>query len=121
VLVADGDASLRRAIGLALRRDGHAVFEAQDGIELIDLIAGMLKGERARDGAVVVVAGTATPGLGALDVLAILRCAAFQTPVIVLSPDDDLETRDEARALGAIPISDRPLDLDALRAAVRAA
>lgn len=120
VLVADGDASLRHAIGNALRRDGHDVLEAKDGLELVALLERMLR-EGAREEALVVVAGTETPGLTGLDVLTILRCAAFRTPVIVLSPDDDLDSRAEARELGAIPISDRPLDLDELRAAVLAA
>ena len=120
VLVADGDASLRHAIGTALRRDGHDVREAKDGLELVALLEKVLM-EGARRDALVVVAGTETAGLTGLDVLAILRCASFQTPVIVLSPDDDADTRAEARELGAIPISDRPLDLDALRAAVLAA
>jgi DNA-binding response OmpR family regulator len=121
VLVADGDASLRHAIGAALRRDGHDVLEAKDGIELVALLERMLMDEKAPGEALVVVAGMETPGLTGLDVLVILRCAAFQTPVIVLSPDDDLDSRTEAQELGAIPISDRPLDIDALRAAVRAA
>ena len=61
------------------------------------------------------------PGLGGLDVLAILRCADWNTPVILITAFGDEATHAEGRDLGALAVFDKPFGVDLLRSAVREA
>ena len=58
------------------------------------------------------------PGLTGLDVLAILRCANWATPVILITAFGDEATHAEGRELGAVAVFDKPFNVDALRATV---
>jgi DNA-binding NtrC family response regulator len=110
VLVADDSAWLRRAIGRALRADGHEVVEVTDGLELIERLA-----ESAATAVVVIVAAVRLSGLTGMDVLAVLRCMAWPTPVILLAETEDADTDGEARELGAAVVLHLPVDMNRLR------
>jgi DNA-binding response OmpR family regulator len=116
VLVADDDAPLRAVVALALGRAGFRVSQAADGMEAIDRLAG--SGARTGCRFVAIVADVRMPGLSGLDVLTVLRCASLETPVLLMSAFVDRDVRAEARALGAAGLVAKPLDLDALTAAV---
>lgn len=117
VLLADDDPDLRRLVSLTLRRAGYDVVEAADGVELLDRIEATIA---KRDHFGVIVADVNMPGLTGLDVLAALRCTSWTTPVILITAFGDPATKAEADDLGAT-VLDKPLDLDGLRTAVRAA
>lgn len=117
VLLADDDPDLRRLLSLTLRRAGYDVIEAADGVELLDRLEATIA---KRDYFGVIVADVNMPGLTGLDVLAALRCTSWTTPVILITAFGDPATKAEADDLGAT-VLDKPLDLDALRLAVRAA
>lgn len=117
VLLADDDPDLRRLLSLTLRRAGYEVVEAADGVELLDRIEATIA---KRDYFGVIVADVNMPGLTGLDVLAALRCTSWTTPVILITAFGDPATKAEADDLGAT-VLDKPLDLDGLRTAVRAA
>ncbi|MCW5890478.1 MAG: response regulator [bacterium] len=117
VLLADDDPDLRRLLSLTLRRAGYDVVEAGDGVELLDRLESTVA---KRDYFGVIVADVNMPGLTGLDVLAALRCTSWTTPVILITAFGDPATKAEADDLGAM-LLDKPLDLDALRVAVRAA
>jgi DNA-binding response OmpR family regulator len=94
------------------------VIEARDGQELLLAI------ERLKAGSVrpaMVVSDVRMPGYSGLDLLAILRCASWTLPVVLITAFGDEDTHAEARELGAIAVLDKPFDLDDLRAVVRAA
>jgi two-component system response regulator AtoC len=61
------------------------------------------------------------PGLGGLDVLAVLRCSKWDTPVILVTAFSDAEARLEADDLGASAFLAKPLSARALRRAVERA
>jgi DNA-binding response OmpR family regulator len=119
VLLAEDDAAFRRLIASVLEEDGYEVVEAEDGVALLACIESVLTVRRERPGGFLVVADVRMPGLGGLDVLAILRCAKRTTPVILITAFGDEPTHAEGRELGAVAVFDKPFDVDRLRAAVR--
>jgi two-component system KDP operon response regulator KdpE len=80
VLVAEDDDAFRRLVASSLEADGFEVWQARDGDELLGEIESVLA--HAPDGAdsCIVVVDMNMPGLGGLDVLAVLRCASVSTP-----------------------------------------
>ena len=117
VLVAEDDADMRRLVATVLRMAGHKVVEAKDGMEVLDRLESTIWSERP-DLFDVIVSDIQMPGLSGLDVLASLRCAYWNTPVVLITAFGDDETRAEALDLGAAAVLDKPLDPTSLRAAV---
>jgi two-component system, NtrC family, response regulator AtoC len=117
ILLAEDRASTRECIAWQLRRDGWNVVEADDGMALLGHIE-RVAAEGEGPESFVVIAGSHLPGLTGMDILTVLRCAYWQTPVILVTAVRDDETRAEATGLGAVAVFDPPLDLDALRSAV---
>ena len=66
----------------------------------------------------IVISDVRMPGLTGLDVLAILRCANWATPVILITAFGDEATHAEGRELGAVAVFDKPFNVEQLRAAV---
>jgi len=118
ILLAEDDAPLRELIATALRADGYEVVEAGDGLELLAHVESALSAKDHGFDAWVIVADINMPGLTGLDVLAILRCAAVDAPVLLMTAFGDKETRLEAAELGAAAILDKPFDLECLRTAL---
>jgi len=121
VLVAEDDADARRLVTTLLRMTGHKVTEAEDGAQTLDKLRGSpTAGVCAHDGEAidVIVSDIDMPHLSGLDVLAALRCARRDTPVVLITAFGDEETQAEARKLGAAAILNKPLDPEALRVAV---
>jgi DNA-binding response OmpR family regulator len=117
ILVAEDNAEMRRLISAALRARGYDVAEAQDGMELLDLIeAAARAGDRSRYAAVV--SDVRMPWLTGMDVMAVLNVAAWSTPVILITAFGDEETHVEAQQLGAAAILDKPFEMEALGAAL---
>jgi len=121
VLLAEDDESLRKLIASSLESDGFEVWQARDGEELLAEIETVLAHEPGGADSCVVVTDMHMPGLGGLDVLAVLRCASVSTPVILMTAFGDDEVFREARDLGSISVLSKPFALDTLREAVMAA
>jgi DNA-binding response OmpR family regulator len=111
ILLAEGSASLRTAIGAALRAEGYDVVEARDGLELLGNLESAARG---REG-VVVVAAVDLDKLTGMDVLAALDCLSWTIPVILLAEAGDTDADVEGRELGARAVLHLPLDLGRLR------
>jgi CheY-like chemotaxis protein len=118
VLLAEDDAAFRRLIASVLAEDGYEVLEAEDGLGLLANIETTLGARGERADSFLVVADVRMPGLSGLDVLAILRCANWQTPVILITAFGDEATHTEGRELGATAVFDKPFDVERLRSAV---
>ena len=118
VLVAEDDPDMRRLVATLLRRAGHRVVEASDGMEILDRIEEATVRSEGLELIDVIVSDIDMPGLSGLDLLAALRCTDLTTPVVLITAFGDEETRAEARELGAAAILDKPLDAEALRHAV---
>lgn len=119
VFVAEDHALLRRAIKVALERDGYEVIEAQDGEELIQLLhEAALAGDPPPD---LIVSDQGMPRATGLDVLNGLREAQWPLPFVLMSGSLDPRVEAEAYRLGARAILEKPFDLRALRSVVREA
>ena len=119
ILVADDDPDMRALVASALRRNGYEVAEAGNGMEAIDRIAPTLWTKR--DGFKAIVADVRMPNLTGLELLAALRCARLETPVVLMTAFGDEEVRAEARSLGATAVLDKPFTFDDLHATVQKA
>jgi len=118
VLLAEDDAEFRHLLATVLAEEGYEVVEAEDGLALLASIEDTLTVRRERPEAFLVVADVRMPGLTGLDVLTILRCANWATPVILITAFGDEATHAEGRELGAVAVFDKPFNVDALRATV---
>ncbi len=118
VLLAEDDLPFRRLIASVLEEDGYEVLEAGDGLGLLANIEATLTVRREQAESFLVVADVRMPGLSGLDVLAILRCANWRTPVILITAFGDEATHAEGRELGAAAVFDKPFDVDQLRSVI---
>jgi len=119
VILAEDDTEFRRLLASVLQQEGYEVVEAPDGLALLASLENTLTVRRERPDAFLVVADVRMPGLSGLDVLAILRCATWRTPVILITAFGDEATHAEGQELGAVAVFDKPFDVDVLRAAVK--
>jgi len=118
VLVVEDDADMRRLIAAVLRQDGYAVVEASGGVDLLDWVE--LTTGTHRGFFEAIVSDINMPDLSALEALEALRARPWKTPVILITAFGDSATRERADGLGVAMVLDKPLDLDALRAALSA-
>ena len=118
MLLAEDDPAFRRLIASVLADEGYEVVEAADGLALLAHIETTLAARREPADSFLVVADIRMPGLTGLDVLAILRCANWRTPVILITAFGDEATHAEGRELGAAAVIDKPFNVQDLRAAV---
>jgi CheY-like chemotaxis protein len=122
ILLAEDDDELRRVIARTLREEGYQVTEASNGLDLLDRIeAAIAWGGRAHPPISLIISDVRMPGMTGIDVLSILRCAYWATPVILMSAFADTTMRLEAAELGAAAVIAKPFDLDELKNAVRSA
>lgn len=117
VLVAEDHTLLRRAIKLALEREGYDVLEAQDGMDLVQrLHESVLAGEPAPD---LILSDNGLPQATGLEVLEGLREAQWPLAFVLMSGDLDGRVEAEAYRLGARAVLEKPFDLQTLRQVVR--
>lgn len=122
ILLAEDDDALRSLIAHALREAGHAVVEANNGVELLDRIeAAIAWGAPARPPISLIITDVRMPGMTGVDVLSVLRCAYWATPVILMSAFADAMLRGEAFELGAAAVVAKPFAMDELVDTVRVA
>lgn len=115
ILLAEDDDAMRGFVASTLARDGYRVIEVVNGTEfeaqLIEL-ANTPKGAREVD---IVVSDIHMPGKTAIEVLAEFRQIAEEIPIVLVTAFGSEETHEQARALGAAAILDKPFDLSDLR------
>lgn len=120
ILLAEDDADLRHLVALVLRREGYQVVQACDGVGLLSRIETAATDPDDAPYALI-LCDIMLPQLTAFDVLDAVRCRGIATPVIVMTAYGSKDTRDEASALGARAILDKPVDWAELRCAVQEA
>jgi CheY-like chemotaxis protein len=118
VLLAEDNDDLRTLIGESLRIDGYQVAEARDGGELLDLIADWLVYKWPEDPVDLILSDVRMPGYSGMDVLAGLRKAHWDTPVVLITAHGNASLCSEATRLGASAVLAKPFDLDDLRTVV---
>jgi len=119
ILLVEDDAEMRRMLALLLRRDGYGVTEVADGDEALEWLGtGILDGEPTRIPALI-VSDVRLPSVSGLDILSGARLWPRRIPVILITGFGDEDLHEQARALGAVCVLDKPFPISALRSAVR--
>jgi CheY-like chemotaxis protein len=108
ILVVEDDPSARASITLLLRIDRHAVTEAQDGREALDLVS--------RHPFDLVVLDYAMPGMQGEEVALGIRCIAPALPILMVTAySEKLRAADMP---GVNAILGKPFAVDELRSAI---
>ncbi len=106
IYIVDDDHSVRRALGRLIRSEGLNSEAFASGEQFL---AGL-----PDDAQGCVVMDIRMPGLTGHDVQERLRIRGQRIPVIALSAQDDDESRNRARELGAVAFFRKPVDDQAL-------
>jgi FixJ family two-component response regulator len=116
VFVVDDDPSARKGLARLLRTAGHEVRDYASAKEFLDI----LDSETCD----CLVLDARMPGLSGEELQAELRARGVHLPIIVVTADDDPETRKKAHRMGAAGFFRKPVDgtalLDAIAWALRA-
>ena len=110
IYVIDDDASVRKAFGRLLR-------SAKLDAETFSSAEEFLSRPRQRENACIII-DIRMPGLTGFDLLERLVTEGIRIPVIAVSADDDAETREHAKELGAVSFFRKPVDDQALLDAI---
>jgi CheY-like chemotaxis protein len=113
VLVAEDDAALRLLVVWTLLNDGHEVYEAAAGDELLQLLGSMSPHARADDRVDLIVLDHQMPGISGLAVAQKLRREGWYIPLILVTAFPSEALVAEARRLGVRVLS-KPFALGAL-------
>ena len=115
VFAVDDDPSARRGLARLLRTAGHEVREHCSAKEFLDALGS--------ETCECLVLDARMPGLSGEDLQAELRARGVHLPIIVVTADDDPETRKKAQKMGAAGFFRKPVDgaalLDAIAWALR--
>ncbi len=111
ILIVDDDRSIRRTLEKFLIGEGYEVTTAQDA-------AGAIEGATGPD---LMLLDLGLPGGSGFDVLAALADHPLRPTVVVVTARDDMQSTVKAIQLGAYEYLVKPIDIDRLRAVVRAA
>ena len=110
VLIVDDDAAivhvLRDALGLFRHDHAYAVETARDGVEGLEAL------ERGRFD--LVLLDMCMPRMNGLDLLAQMRQRGLQTPVLMLTGNEDNRSAADALASGIFAYVPKPFDLHQL-------
>lgn len=119
LLVADDDRDMCRLLARALRNSGYDVTEAHSGHALLNRLGSGLLECGSDPGVDLLVTDVRMPGASGLDILAGLRRAGWQTPVILLTGFGDAALHGRAAQLGALAVFDKPFEVAELCRFVR--
>ncbi len=119
VMLSEGDQDARSLIRWALRRDGCDVIESRNGEELLDYLSTSLLYRETFPMPDLIVADLDQAGLDPLHVLQGLRSRLRRTPLVLIAADV-ARVREVATSLQVVGVFGKPIDLDGLRAVVRA-
>jgi DNA-binding response OmpR family regulator len=104
-IVADDDEDARFLVVAALRRAGFRVTEAADGFELLAIA------DDCDVSTLLVVSDIGMPGCDGIAATRLLRGRAPTLPIVLITANTDLETKEGALLAGADCLFYKPLDL----------
>ena len=115
VFVLDDDPSARGGLARLLRTAGHDVRDFASANEFLDALDPPISG--------CLVLDARMPGLSGEELQEELKARGVDLPIIVVTADDNPETRQRALRMGAVGFFRKPVDgpalLDAIRWAMR--
>ncbi|NEZ03242.1 response regulator transcription factor [Wenzhouxiangella sp. XN201] len=112
ILVVEDETELRELLGRALKRQGHAVDLAADGIDGLHLAT-----EYPIDLAII---DLGLPGQSGLEIVRQLRKRELDYPVLILTARSDWQDKVEALELGADDYVTKPFRIEELMARINA-
>lgn len=115
IVLADDDSAFRRLLGRTLRQDGHEVVEASNGSELLRCLTEPSLASPLTPSADLVITDICMPGLSGLEALAAMEHADYLPPFIVMTAFGSNERHEQARALGAAAVLEKPFSMERLR------
>ncbi len=110
IFVIDDDQSARSGIARLLRAAGHAVREFVSASEFLEHLKDEVAG--------CIVLDIRMPGLSGSELMTELKLRCIDLPIIVITGDDDSETRTKADKMKAIGFFRKPVDGHALLDAI---
>jgi two-component system response regulator AtoC len=108
ILVADDEQNLRRVLVAMLKRDGHEVVQAANGLEAIDQLADVD----------VVITDLRMPGADGMEVLRSASKNHSHVPVIMITAYGSVGQAVEAIKAGAFDYIEKPFEQDSIRTIV---
>lgn len=112
VLVVDDEPEICRLFSRFLSLRGHRVRTARNGEEALALVE--------QDPPQMVVLDCDMPGMNGVEVLSKLRTRKFTGKTLMVTGSRDENVLRQARALGAVDVMSKPVDLKKLDLAVQA-
>ncbi len=112
ILVAEDNASLRRLMGIHLRRAGYQVVEAADGKEALE--------KMELSPVQLIVTDVMMPRLDGYGLVRALRQAGDDTPILMVTVKDSLEDKRTGFHAGADDYLTKPVDFEELLLRVEA-
>jgi FixJ family two-component response regulator len=113
VILVDDDDSVRGSLGRLLRAAGYEVEAFAGGDAYL--------GQTPPASPACLVLDMRMPGMGGLELARIIAGTALALPVVFITGHGDEAARREALAQGAVDVLFKPLDADALMAAIERA
>lgn len=119
-IVAEDDPAMRELVVTTLRLEGFEVLEAEDGVDLLDKIGDVVGNrEGGKDAVSVIVSDVRMPDFTGLDILAALRMAGWQTPMVLMTAFGDEATHAETANESRVVLLDKPFSMRELLVAAR--
>jgi len=110
VLVVDDETKMQRVLEIMLRKMGHEVACADNGLDALrELQAAPCD---------LIISDLRMPGMGGMELLQALRKQGNEVPVIIMTAYGTIESAVDAMKLGACEYIVRPFDVDALELTV---
>lgn len=110
ILVVDDEANMRRVLEIMLARRGYKTASAGDGQAAFELLQ--------QGGFDLVISDLRMPIVNGIELLAKLRDAGIDVPLIMITAQGTIESAVEAMRLGACDYLLRPFDVEALDLAI---
>ena len=100
ILVIEDSSFMRNKIGSILKRGGHDIIEAEDGIKGLQMTI-----ERSPD---CILLDLIMPGMDGVKLLMTLRERGVMPPVVIVTADIQESTIKQCRELGAAAVVNKP-------------
>ncbi|MBQ2896224.1 MAG: response regulator transcription factor [Oscillospiraceae bacterium] len=104
ILVVEDNEGLRRLMGIHLRRSGYAVFDAEDGVQALEVLD--------HQPIHLIVADVMMPRMDGWELTRELREAGVQIPILLVTAKDTLEDKKTGFHLGADDYLTKPVDFE---------
>jgi CheY-like chemotaxis protein len=118
VLLAEDDDAFRMFLADVLRGDGHEIIEVDNGLRLLEQIASVAAEGSGLEKFDLIVSDIRMPHFDAFEVVAAMRRAEIDVPVVLMTAFGDSRTHEWAEQCRVLDVLDKPFEVDELRTVV---